>query len=65
MALNNSICVLIIIGLLVLTNTAEAGFLCNFVVYGLTAGVSSLTGIPGLAPTATGMVSKYVDEICG
>lgn len=43
----------------------SAGFLCNFVVNGLTAGVTSITEIPGLAPTVTGMMSsltKYVNN---
>uniref|UniRef100_K1QTC6 Uncharacterized protein n=1 Tax=Magallana gigas TaxID=29159 RepID=K1QTC6_MAGGI len=64
MALKNSICVLIIIGLLVLTNAAEANFLCRFLIGGVTTGVTSLAGSPLLASAATGVVSSLADKIC-
>lgn len=65
MSLNNSISVLIILGLLLLTNAAEAGFLCRFFVGGITAGVTSIAGSPLLATTATGVVYSLADKICG
>uniref|UniRef100_A0A8W8NKQ8 Uncharacterized protein n=1 Tax=Magallana gigas TaxID=29159 RepID=A0A8W8NKQ8_MAGGI len=65
MTLNNSICVYIILGLLLLANAAEANFLCRFFVGGVTTGVTSLAGSPLLASAATGVVSSLADEICG
>lgn len=43
----------------------SAGFLCQFFVGGVTAGVTSLAGSPLLATTATGVVSSLADKICG
>uniref|UniRef100_A0A8W8NKR9 Uncharacterized protein n=1 Tax=Magallana gigas TaxID=29159 RepID=A0A8W8NKR9_MAGGI len=65
MALNNSICVYIILGLLLLANAAEANFFCRFFVGGVTTGVTSLAGSPLLASAATGVVSSLADTICG
>lgn len=41
----------------------SAGFLCNFVVNGLTAGVTRIKDIPGLAPTVTGMMSSLTEYV--
>lgn len=43
----------------------SAGFLCQFFVGGVTAGVTNIAGSPLLATTAAWVVSSLADKICG